>query len=127
MTYVPNRIWIPTHGGDLGHYRLCMEERTMESPMEPPQPKRGGGRKRKNCRCDLCISRALYSSMVETMWHEWRPITPVWMTRPLHKSRQPDWRDSKGSGLEKTIWPGSFLENYFKRAKMGKNSSRGSH
>jgi hypothetical protein len=24
-TYVPNRIEIPTHGGDLGHHRLHME------------------------------------------------------------------------------------------------------
>jgi hypothetical protein len=40
-TYVPNRIRIPTHRGDLDHHELHMEERTTESPMEPPQPKRG--------------------------------------------------------------------------------------
>jgi hypothetical protein len=53
-TYVPNRIGIPTHEGDLGHHRLHMEEKAQESPMESPQSKRGGGRKRggriKRCR-----------------------------------------------------------------------------
>jgi hypothetical protein len=31
---------------DARHHRLCMEEKTQESPMESLQPKRGGGRKR---------------------------------------------------------------------------------
>jgi hypothetical protein len=52
--YVPNRIGIPTHEGDLGHHKLHMEEKAQESPMESPQSKRGGGRKRggriKRCR-----------------------------------------------------------------------------
>jgi hypothetical protein len=46
MTYVPNRIGIPTYGDDLGHHELRMEEKAQESPMESPQPKSGGGRKR---------------------------------------------------------------------------------
>jgi hypothetical protein len=43
----PNMIGISTLEGDLGHHILRMEEKTQESPMEPPQLKRGGGRKRK--------------------------------------------------------------------------------
>jgi hypothetical protein len=114
MTYVPNRIWIPTHGGDLGHYRLRMEERTMESPMEPPQPKRGGGRKRKNCRCDLCISRALYSSVVETMCHD-----------ECHRggqSRQCGWRDPfishvnwTGATQKGQVWKKQFGRVHFSK------------
>jgi hypothetical protein len=41
-TYVPNRIGIPIHEGDLGHHGLRMEEKTQESPIEPPQTKREG-------------------------------------------------------------------------------------
>jgi hypothetical protein len=41
-TYIPNGIWIPTHGGNLGHHELRMEEGWQELPMEPPQWKRGG-------------------------------------------------------------------------------------
>jgi hypothetical protein len=50
MTYVPNRIQITTHGGDLGHHRLYMEERRQESSMKPPYGKRGE-RKRKKGGC----------------------------------------------------------------------------
>jgi hypothetical protein len=35
-TYVPNRIRIPTHIGNLGHHGLCMERETQESTMVPP-------------------------------------------------------------------------------------------
>jgi hypothetical protein len=91
MTYIPNRIGIPTYGGDLGHHMLCLEQKTQESPMEPPQPKRGGGRKRKKGRGhfmrtsharsfgvtelhhsiwrDLCTSRTHCSDMTELTWH----------------------------------------------------------
>jgi hypothetical protein len=44
-TYVPNGIQIPSHGGDLGQQELRMEERWQESPMEPPQRKRGERKK----------------------------------------------------------------------------------
>jgi hypothetical protein len=44
-TYIPNGIRIPTHGGDLGHHELRMEEGWQELPMEPPQWKRGGRKK----------------------------------------------------------------------------------
>jgi hypothetical protein len=96
MTYVPNRIWIPTHGGNLGHHGLRMEERRQESPMEPPQGNRGGRKKERmkkekkgqepfrctshassfgateSChvrRHGLCMNRVLYSSVTESMWH----------------------------------------------------------
>jgi hypothetical protein len=46
MIYVPNRIQIPTHGGDLVRHRLRMKERRQESLMKPLQGKRGEGRKR---------------------------------------------------------------------------------
>jgi hypothetical protein len=44
-TYVPNRIGIPIHGGDLGHHMLHMKEKAQESPMRSLQPKRGGEKK----------------------------------------------------------------------------------
>jgi hypothetical protein len=97
-TYVPNIIWIPTHGGDLGHRGLRREERRQESPMEPPQGKIGGGRKKErrkkgkkgrepfrrashassfgateSChvrRRNLCMSRVLCSGVTESMWHD---------------------------------------------------------
>jgi hypothetical protein len=53
-TYEPNMIGISTLEGDLGHHILRMEEKTQESPMEPPQLKRGGGRKRKKSGGLLC-------------------------------------------------------------------------
>jgi hypothetical protein len=39
MTLVPNRIWIPTHEGDLEHHGLCMEERRQESPIKKRRKK----------------------------------------------------------------------------------------
>jgi hypothetical protein len=46
VTYIPNRIGIPTHKGNLVHHGLRMEEKTQESSMEPPQLKREDGRKK---------------------------------------------------------------------------------
>jgi hypothetical protein len=40
-------IEIPTHIGNLGHHELRMEEKTQESPMKKPQPKRGGRKRKK--------------------------------------------------------------------------------
>jgi hypothetical protein len=45
VTYIPNRIGIPTHKGNLVHHRLRMEEKTQESSMEPPQLKREDGKR----------------------------------------------------------------------------------
>jgi hypothetical protein len=91
LTYVPNRIQIQTHGGDLGHHGLRIEERRQESSMEPPQGKRGGKKKARRKkekkgqepfrrtsyfgvtksrhvkRRDLWMSCALCSSMMESM------------------------------------------------------------
>jgi hypothetical protein len=39
MTYISNRIRIPTYGVDLRRHGLRTEKRTQESPMEPPQGK----------------------------------------------------------------------------------------
>jgi hypothetical protein len=46
-TYVPNEIRMETHGGDLGHHGLRMEERRQKSSMELPQGKRGGRKERR--------------------------------------------------------------------------------
>jgi hypothetical protein len=98
MTYIPNRIRVPTHGGDLGHHELRVEEKTQELPMEPLQPKGGGGRKRKNDRqtfmltsharsfsvteschfiwCDLCMGCVYCSSIMEANRVMCTDVTP---------------------------------------------------
>jgi hypothetical protein len=51
MTYIPNKIRIPTHRDDLGHHRLRMEERRQESLMRSPQGKKGGGKEKEKKGC----------------------------------------------------------------------------
>jgi hypothetical protein len=41
----------------------------------------------------------------------WSLVAPVHMARLLHKSHQPDWRDSKGPDLEKKTSQVHFSNN----------------
>jgi hypothetical protein len=79
MIYVPNRIGIPIHGGDLGHHELRMEDKTQELSMElhtTEERRRKKGKEvtgtfyaHQSChfiRRDLCMSCAHCSGVIES-------------------------------------------------------------
>jgi hypothetical protein len=148
MIYVPNRIGIPTHGGDLGHHEHRKEGENPESPMEPPPTKRGQREEKEvpatfyahqSCQFHqrdwvaACqVSRLMKESRqalqrdlinVARLVPPWRPIMLVHVAPLLHKSFHMDCCDWKGPDLEKKIWSGSFLEIPFWTTKIGKTFS----
>jgi hypothetical protein len=82
MTYVPNKIRIPTHRVDFLHQGLGLWGRTWNRQWSRRKVSRGEGRKRE---------REEEGRGRGTIFCGW--VTPWWLARLLRESRRPTWCD----------------------------------